>query len=63
MHTRRSRFISSNAAFSRNLCGGACVLKCERSEHAHKRHRVNCRSARPCYVHSLYQSSDIKSDT
>ena len=43
-------FIWHNAAVSCNLCGGVCVRQWERSEHAHKRHRVNCRSAPPCYV-------------
>ena len=41
---------SLNASISRNLCGGVCVRKWERSEHAHKRHRVNCRSAATCYA-------------
>ena len=39
-------FFSSNASFTRNLCAGACVLKWELSDHAHKRQRVNCRVQR-----------------
>ena len=35
-----------NASFTRNLCAGACVLKWELSDHAHKRQRVNCRVQR-----------------
>ena len=56
------RLFSHNASLCRNLCGGACVLKCERSEHAHKRHRVNCRTAATCYAAlNLNLVTDFKS--